>query len=553
MCRDPVFAKVTSDFPLRIFCQDRPARDCGTAEGNADSGTPDAQPRRSGPITSIRSIGADLNPSRRRAELVDLLFRAEKESTSTIAEVAGLYRAFLTRVGAVPAIGKDAFLYGASALFALVTAFVALSADYRDWGEMAAVAYALGSAICIGGLLGLRDGRIAPGRIGPLRRFVLVGVVAGAVVAPLCAELVWRAEALPGVHAQVEVAVVERAGDRLAAGANPYLSHPAGVGISPSSDAKSIDAASYYPYLPGMVPFGLLNATSWPLELGDARVSLALFTLGVGGIALAMRGANVGRRGRVLQFLVVLPSGALPMVTGGDDLPVLALVLLGLVLASTRRPVLAGLVLGSAATLKLMAWPVLLLMVLAARDKEDRPAGLRYICSAALVSVPIIAVGAAPNPAAFFENVIKFPLGIAHVHSPAASPLLGQVIVSVFPHDRRAITFALLAIGAVIVAYGLRRFTPRNPAQVARFTAWTILLATVLAPATRFGYLIYPANLFVFSYLLDSLDRRAAEDYSASFTSNSLSSTVLAAATLAPPSAGLSEVGARFTTTPTSQ
>jgi hypothetical protein len=474
-------------------------------------------------------------------------------TTSTIAEVGGLYRTFLARVGAVPAIGKDAFLYVASALFALITALVALSADYRDWGEMAAVTYAVAGAICIVGLLGLREGRIAPGRISPLRRFVLVGVLAGAVLAPLCAELVWRAEALPGVHAQVEVAVVERAGDRLAAGANPYLSDPTTVGISPSSDVKSIDAASYYPYLPGMVPFGLLNATSWPRELGDARVSLALFTLAVGGIALAMKGANVGRRGRVLQFLVVLPSGALPMVTGGDDLPVLALVLLGLVLASMRRPVLAGLVIGGAATLKLMAWPVLLLMVLAARDREDHPAGLRYLLSAALVTVPILAVGAAPNPAAFFENVVKFPLGIANVHSPAASPLLGQVIVSIFPHDRRVITFVLLAVGLVIVAYCLRRFTPRTPAQVARFTAWTILLATILAPATRFGYLIYPANLFVFSYLLDALDVRASADYSASFTSNSLSSTVLAASTVAPPSAGLSEVGARFTTTPTSQ
>ncbi len=396
---------------------------------------------------------------------------------------------------------------------------------------------------------------LSPASLGKLRRFVVIGVLAGAVVGPLVSELVWRAEAVPGVHAQVEVAVVERAGDRLAAGGNPYLSHPTTVGISPSSDAKSIDAQSYYPYLPGMLPFGLLNAASGPLELGDARVSLALFTLVVGAIALATKGASVSRRGRVLQFLVVLPSGALPMVTGGDDLPVIALVLLGLVLAAKRRPVLAGLVLGVAATLKFMAWPVLLLMVLAARDEEDHPAGLRYALSAAVVALPIIAVGAAPNPAAFVENVVKFPLGIANVHSPAASPLLGQVLVSIFPHDRRAITFALLGVGLVLVAYGLKRFTPRTPAHVARFAAWTLLLATVLAPATRFGYLIYPANLFVFAFLLDSLEASKAKaiDYEASLTSNNLSSTVLASPTLAPPSAGLSEVGARFTSMPTSQ
>ena len=397
-------------------------------------------------------------------------------------------------------------------VFALVTAVVAVSADYRDWGEMAAIAYGLACVVCLVALAFSRGGQLSSVRVGQLRRLVVVGVLAGAVVAPLISELVWRAEALPGQHAQAEVAVVERAGDRLAAGANPYLNHPTTVGISPSSDAKAIDAGSYYPYLPGMVPFGLLNATSWPKELGDARVSLTVFTLAVAALALgfAAKGASVGRRGRVLQFLVILPSGALPIATGGDDMPVIALMLLGLVLAATRRPVLAGLVLGCAATLKFTAWPVLLLLILAARDRDGRPAGLRYTLSATAVFLPIVAVGAAPNPAAFFVNVVKFPLGIAKVHSPAASPLVGEVLVSIFPHDRRAITFALLGVGLVLVAYGLKRLTPRTPAQVARFTAWVLLLATVLLPATRFGYLIYPADLFVFAYLLDAVavDRR---------------------------------------------
>ncbi len=468
--------------------------------------------------------------------------------------MASVLRRFADRALVAPAVGKDAFLYGGSIVFALVTALVAVSADYRDWGEMAAVAYGLGFLVCSAALVASRRDRLSGARVGQLRRLVVLGVFAGAVAAPLVSELVWRAEAVPGQHAQAEVAVLERAGDRLAAGANPYLSHPTTVGISPSSDAKGIDAESYYPYLPGMVPFGLLNATSLPKELGDARASLTLFTLAIAAIALAKKDASVGRRGRVLQFLVILPSGALPMVTGGDDMPVIALILLGLVFAATRRPVLCGLVLGCAATLKFTAWPVLLLVVLVARDREGRPAGIRYALSAAVVVVPIVAVGALPNPAAFFVNVVKFPLGIAKVHSPAASPLIGEVLVSIFPHDRRAITFALLAVGLVLIACGLKRFTPRTPAQVARFTAWALLLATALLPATRFGYLIYPANLFVFSYLLDGIEASVAKpDYSASSTSNSLSSTELAGATLAPPSAGLREVVARFTTTPSSQ
>ncbi|MGB9112909.1 MAG: glycosyltransferase 87 family protein [Acidimicrobiales bacterium] len=469
--------------------------------------------------------------------------------------MASVLRRFADRALAAPAVGKDAFLYGGSMVFALVTAIVAVSADYRDWGEMAAVAYGLAFLVCFAALGASRRDRLSAARVGQIRRLVVLGVLAGAVVAPLASELVWRSEAVPGQHAQAEVAVVERAGDRLAGGANPYLSHPSTVGISPSSDAKGIDADSYYPYLPGMVPFGLLNATSLPKELGDARVSLSLFTLVIAAIALATKDASVGRKGRVLQFLVILPSGALPIVTGGDDMPVIALMLLGLVLAATRHPVLCGLALGCAATLKFTAWPVLLLVMLVARDKHGRPAGLRYAISAALVVVPIVAVGALPNPSAFFVNVVKFPLGIAKVHSPAASPLIGEVLVSIFPHDRRAITFALVAVGLVLIAYGLKRFTPRTPAQVARFTAWALLLAIVLLPATRFGYLIYPANLFVFSYLIDGIEASVvkAQGYSASLTSNSLSSTELVGATLAPPSAGLREVVARFTTTPSSQ
>jgi uncharacterized membrane protein len=191
------------------------------------------------------------------------------------------------------------------------------------------------------------------------------------------------------------------------------------------------------------------------------------------------------------------------MVTGGDDMPVLVLMLAGLVLVAKRRPVAAGLVLGCAATLKFTAWPVLVLMLIAIRGRDDRPAPWRYAISAVLVAVPVIAVGFVTSPGAFVENVIRFPLGLTSVTSPAASPLLGEVLVRTFPDHRRLIIAVLVLFGLALVAYGLKRWTPRTPAQVVRFTAWAMLLATLLAPATRFGYLMYPANLFVWAYLLD--------------------------------------------------
>ena len=459
------------------------------------------------------------------------------------------------RVMAWTPIGKDTFLYGGSAIFAVMTALFAVSADYRAWGEMAAITYGIAFGICLWALITSRRRPVSTGSFSLLRRLTLALVLVGAVIVPLFAELAWRAEALPGKHAQVEVAAIERAGDRLAHGQSPYLRHPTTVGVSPSSDNRSIDSTSYFAYFPGMAAFGLLNVISGPRELTDARLLLAVFTLGIGAMALMSRDATIGRRGRALQFLVVLPSGALPMVTGGDDLPVLALMLLGLVLAAKRRPVLSGLALGLAGTLKFTAWPLLLLLLFAVRDRDGRPARGRYALAVAAIVVPVVGSAFAAAPASFFENVIRFPLGLAGVHSPAASPLLGEVLVSVFPHDRSLITAVMLAIGLVLVAYGLRRFTPRTPADVARFTGFAMLLATLLTPATRFGYLIYPANLFVWGYLLDGFAPAAAAEtsYEASLTSNTLTSTVLAGVAAAPPRAGLSDEWTGLTTIPTSQ
>ncbi len=456
---------------------------------------------------------------------------------------------------------QDALLYLASAVFALCTAFVAISADYRQWGQMAAVAYAAGAGICLAVSRRARRRGMAAERIGWTRRLVVLLLIVGAVLLPLFAQLTWRAEARPGAHAQPEVAVLERAGDRAVHAQDPYLKDPSSVGVSPSSDSPTVDQSSFFPYLPGMVPFGLLNAVGGPPELRDARVALGGFTLIVGAIALLASDATLGRRGRALQFLVILPSGALPMVTGGDDLPVLALMLLGLVLAQRRRPVLAGLALGCAGTLKFTAWPLLLLLLLSVRDREGQRAPLRYGLAVLVIVVPVIGAGVVLDPTAFFDNVVRFPLGLARVKSPAASPLLGQVLVTVFPHHKTLITAFLVVVGAVIVAVALARRPPRTVAAAARFTAFAMLVATVLAPATRFGYLIYPANLFVWAYVLDGMRfaRGAAgagrgEDQLASSISNTVStSELVGVVSLPPPSAGVIDGFTGSTVTPSSQ
>jgi hypothetical protein len=441
--------------------------------------------------------------------------------------------AWWRRICLLHPLQQDGLLYLVSAVFAALVAASAIRSDYRFWGEAVAPVYLAGAVACALAtrrLLRLQPGRAGDGlaaiarRVAWTRRAVVLFLLLGAVIAPLMAELAFRAGDRPGANAQPEVAVIEQAGDRAAAARDPYPAAPTNVGSPPRSEASTADADSFFPYLPGMVPFGLENSISGPPELRDARVAMAGFTLLVAALVLAYPGTTVGRRGRALQFLVVLPTGSLPMVTGGDDLPVLALMLLGLVLAERRRPVLAGVALGLDATLKLTAWPVLVLMLLAVRDREERPARGRYALAAAAVLLPVLGIGIGLNPGAFLLNVVRFPLGLTTVRSPAASPLLGQVLVTLFPHEKRLITVLLVAAGLALVLAVLRRHVPRTPASVARFTCFAMVVATVLAPATRFGYLVYPANLLVWAYLLDGMSERRLAQTAAAVGAQSESS-----------------------------
>ncbi len=487
--------------------------------------------------------------------------------------------AWWRRICLLEPLQQDAALYLMSAIFAALVAASAVRSDYRLWGELAAPAYLIAAVTCAlvarrtrrrrrlaaieaGQARSARDATAVARRAAWTRRAVVLFLLVAAVVGPLIAELALRASDRPGANAQPEVAVIEQAGDRAAADRDPYPAAPNNVGVPPRSEASTADANSFFPYLPGMVPFGLENSISGPPELRDARVAMAGFTLLVAALVLAYPGTTVGRRGRALQFLVVLPTGSLPMVTGGDDLPVLALMLLGLVLAERRRPVLAGLALGLDATLKLTAWPVLLLMLLVVRDRAGRPARARYAAAAGLVLLPVLGVAVALDPGAFVLNVVRFPLGLTRVKSPAASPLLGQVLVSVLPHEKRLLTALLVLFGLAIVLEALRRHVPRTPADVARFTGFAMVVATVLAPATRFGYLVYPANLFVWAYLLDGMsERRAAREAAEEGVDQSESSIsyrdkvrVLVGASWSPPaSAGLSDGVTSCTTAPTPQ
>jgi Glycosyltransferase family 87 len=430
--------------------------------------------------------------------------------------------------------GRDAFLYGCSALFAGFTAFVMGIPLYRQWGQMAVGFYGVAA-----GLMAYIAWRVAtrpresmrgsdetpPTGIGSAgtavsarrpapsdRRRKAARVIAfaivlfGATILPLTMEVIWRSQGNAALHVQPEVLVVEQAGVRAAHGKDPYQVVDRNGHILIHQTAEPTYEL-YYPYLPGMVVFGFSSGSKVEARLTDARIQFLLFTALVALLALSRLRPPTDARARAFQVITALPTAALPLATGGDDMPVVALMLLGLVALQRRRPVLAGLALGAASSLKFSAWPLVVLALWAAYDLRRHRAIGRYALGVLAVVVPVVVPVALHNPSAFVDNVIRFPLGIAGVHSPAASALPGHILISVVPSIHRAYVVVAGLIGGLVLIRRLIKKPPRDAADVASLTGWVMLIALLLAPATRVGYLLYPINLFIWAWML----RRAAD------------------------------------------
>lgn len=407
---------------------------------------------------------------------------------------------------------RDAVLYAACALFAIGVAKLSGIALYRQWGELACGPYGLGA---VGSAWLARRSRrcppVPPANGAPRwhwttpRMTLFLVVLVGATLAPLSLEVLWRSEGVitSTAHVQPEVEVVEQAGARVVHDKSPYQlvnpRHPPPVPAGqPAYDA-------FDPYLPLMSVFGIARSTTAPPQLTDARVAFSLVTILLVVAALALCRGPTAPRLLTLQAMTVLPTAALPLATGGDDVPVVALLLLGAVLLQRRRPLASGLVLGVAAGMKLTAWPLALLAVVVARDRSGRRtlrARLWLAAGVVAVVAPAVLPSALANVPAFVENVFRFPLGLAGITSPASTPLLGHVLVVAFPHLHRVITAAAVAVGGALLLYLLVRHTPRTPWELVRLLAWAMTVAIVLAPATRIGYALYPIDFFIWAWLL---------------------------------------------------
>lgn len=381
-----------------------------------------------------------------------------------------------------------AALLAACALFACAVAAVSGTAPERLWGTLAAGSYGLAALVA---LAGQRRG-------WPM---ALAISLAGAVLLPMG----WMALTRTG---QPEVDVVIRSAGMFLHRGTPYQ--------AASAIAASHNVYSYNPYLPALAVFGIPRALFGAGVLTDPRTWFGVvFVLGFGS---ALRLSGVTRPWAWTAVVTASPVIAYPLTTGGDDLPVLALLCLGLALLrpavaagpaargggpggmapyggmATTRVLLGGATLGLAAGMKATAWPaVAVALALVAARGGWRSAG--WLALAAL-GVPLAADGpvlvAQPGPVA--TNTILFPLGLTKIKTPAASELPGHLIAQAWPWGHWVAIGLVLAGGLAIVAWLVAR-PPLDEAAAGWRLVTGLVVMFAFAPATRFGYIVYPLGL----------------------------------------------------------
>ena len=399
----------------------------------------------------------------------------------------------MTTWGALSALRTDAVFYAAAAIFAYGLGLFSGQAAMWHWGYLATVPYAL-AAIGAWWL-----GRRVSARETLARIVVLIVLTIGVLAVPLGLEAHWRQLDHGRGFAQPEVAVIERAANSVSHGKDPYRVFELHGHLV--NQVQGIPAfESFFPYFPLMSVFGLPSAASHQSSgLTDARIVMSLMTLVVSGLGLTMLRASRKKKIRVAQVLIALPTGALFLATGGDDMPILALSLLGVAALQRRTNYVAGVSLGLAAAMKLTVWPLAAGGLLVAYGRDHRRVWKRVALVAGSIVVLSIAPFAVRSPGAFISNVVAFPLGLTSVKSPAASALPGHLLASQWPLLGHVLApVALLVLGYFLAQY-LYHHWPINLSQLLGILSVGFTVMICVASATRIGYVIYPLNFLLWS------------------------------------------------------
>ncbi|MGD0055043.1 MAG: glycosyltransferase 87 family protein [Acidimicrobiales bacterium] len=383
---------------------------------------------------------------------------------------------------------SDAVLYALSGLFALVLGFTSGQGAQWQWGYLA-----VGPYLFIA-VLSWVLARVDLRRVLSVRVALLALVIVGTVAVPLGLEAHWR-------HSQPEIGVIKRSAGFVSKGKDPYRTYV--------KDGKVVNEIpgrpayeSFFPYFPLMSVFGLPSAlTHKGKGLTDPRIVMTLMTLIASALALSLLRASRQQKIRIAQVLIALPTGALFLATGGDDMPILALLLLGVAALQRHSNYLAGVSLGLAAAMKLTAWPLAAGALLVARERDGRPAwrkvGLIIACILVVTVTPFVLHA----PGAFISNVFAFPLGLAGVASPAASTLPGHILFSWWKPSGHILAPVTFVVGGYFVARYFQRHWPLNLSQLLGVMSLVTLVLMCVASATRIGYVIYPVNFALWSWI----------------------------------------------------
>jgi hypothetical protein len=363
---------------------------------------------------------------------------------------------------------------GAFAIYATALAVITGHAD-RTWAIWAAAGYGVTTVIFW----------LTRHKNVPLILPMLVAL-AGALAAPVT----WLASR---VAPTAEVKVISESAYLLLHHGTPYL----GAG-------QLDNVLSYNPYLPVMALFGMPRALGATGLFGDPRVWLTAVSIALIWAAFSIAAPHRhcdDCRYRVLLstvFIVASPVIAFPLAVGITDPPVIALMFLTLALiAKPSGLTRAAAALGVAAAMKATAWPAVpvLTAMLAARDGVRK--AWRFAAATIVIAIGL-AVLLAPaelaSPYSFLQNTVLFPLGLTKHQTPAASPLPGHLLADTGMAGHWAAVGLLAAAGVAFVVWLIVR-----PPRDARAAAWRLAIGLTamftLAPATRWGYFVYPIAL----------------------------------------------------------
>lgn len=364
-------------------------------------------------------------------------------------------------------------LYWTAAAFVVCAGFAGCVAAFSTndihqlWGLIAACSYA-GAAVAV---LAWRSRGID---------LALLLSVSGALITPLFMN------AATG-RKQPEVAVIARSAKQLVQYHSPYL--------GAASLAAIHNPNAYDPYLPVMALFGVPRALFGSHVVTDPRVWFGAAFVLVFWLALRAAGARNALRWTVL--IAASPVVAFELAVGGTDIPILGLLCLGFALL-WRRPrfVLAGIALGLASAAKATAWPAVIVAAVLIGTRDGWRPTLTFLGSALAACAAVVAPVAIVWPSALVENTILFPLGLAGIKSAAASPLPGHLIADT-GHTGHLIAVGLLVLSGAVIAASLVFRPPRTVPSAVWRLAIGLTLMFLLAPATRFGYFIYPLSLLL--------------------------------------------------------